>query len=187
MPPTSAAPPAHPDDRLMQRLRDGDASAFRVLYERYFKLSVGIARRYVRDTVAAEDIAQECFLALWKNREHYRSEQGSARTWLCAITHNRAIDATRRAKARPQIAVTLDEAHQSAAEDDVPAETERRERSARMRAAIAALPRPQREVVSLSAYGLTHVEIAQRTGAPLGTVKGRSRLAMAKLRTDLAA
>jgi RNA polymerase sigma-70 factor (ECF subfamily) len=176
------------DQRLMDRLRQGDVDAYAILYRRYYALAVTIARRYVHDSVAAEDIAQECFLSLWTHRQRYRSEQGSARTWLAAITHNRAIDATRRARARPQVAASLDDAADPPADEDVAAEIERRDRSRRTRAAVAALPAPQREVVGLAAYaGLTHVEIAQRTGAPLGTVKGRSRLAVAKLRADLAA
>jgi RNA polymerase sigma-70 factor, ECF subfamily len=190
--PSPTAAPAHPDpvsdERLMRRLRDGDVDAFATLYERYYRLIVSVARRYVHDAAAAEDIAQDCFLSLWKHRRGYRSELGSPRTWLMAVTHNRAIDATRRAKTRPQIAGDLDDARSLAAADDVAADVERRESSRRTRAAIDALPRPQREVLSLSAYGgLSHSEIARLTGSPLGTVKGRSRLGMAKLRAGLAA
>lgn len=185
-------PPAPPRDLLDvsqdRRFHRRDADGFDQLYQRHYRAAVSIARRYVRDPLAAEDIAQESFLALWKNRHLYRREQGSVRTWLMAITHNRAIDATRRARARPQIDATLDDWHPSSAPDDVAAEIERGEERRVLRQAIAALPASQREVIGLSAYaGLTQVEIARRTGAPLGTVKSRSRLAMAQLRSELAA
>ncbi len=176
-----------PDDRLMRRLRLGDADAFALLYRRYYGIALAVARRYVHDDVAAEDVAQECFLSLWRNRSLYRSEHGSARTWLLSITHNRAIDATRRAKVRPRATAGLEEADRTAARDDVAAEAENRDCLRRTRAAIAGLPPAQREVIGLSCYvGLTHEQIAARTGTPLGTVKGRSRLAMVKLRGELA-
>ena len=167
----------------MRRVQRGDADAFALLYRRYYRLALAVARRYVRDEVAAEDIAQECFLSLWRHRALYRQQGGSARTWLVSIAHNRAVDATRRARVRPQASAGLEEADRRAARDDVAREVEQRDFLRRTRAAVAALPPAQREVVGLGWYGgLTHEEIAVRTGAPLGTVKGRSRLAMTKLR-----
>lgn len=171
----------------MRRVQHGDADAFAALYRRHYRVAVSVARRYVRDEVAAEDIAQECFLSLWRNRAMYRHEHGSARTWLLSITHNRAIDATRRARVRPQASAGLDEADWLESGDNVAREAENRDVLRRAHQAIAELPPAQREVIGLSCYaGLTHEEIAAHTGAPLGTVKGRSRLAMIKLRTQVA-
>lgn len=151
-------------------------------------MAVSVARRYVSDPLSAEDIAQESFAALWTHRGRYRHEKGGIRTWLMSITHHRAIDAVRRARARPQITATLEDAHAAAAPGEVSVDAERRDSRRRMLEAVARLPPLQREVIGLSGYaGLTHSQIAHHTGAPLGTVKSRTRLAMAKLRTDLVA
>lgn len=182
-------PGSRQHDLLGARLVSGDVAAFDEIFKLHYRAAVAVARRYVRDRLAAEDIAQESFLALWRNRCSYRQERGSVRTWLITITHHRAIDATRRARARPQnAAVPLEDAHSGGATDAIADEAERRELRRVVRAAIASLPFDQRQVLGLSAYGgLTQREIALRTGAPLGTVKGRSRLAISKLRHELAA
>jgi RNA polymerase sigma-70 factor (ECF subfamily) len=175
------------DEHVARRLVRDDDEAFSVLYERYFRAAVSYASRYVRDPVSPEDIAQESFGDLWKHRHRYRQERGSIRAWLMILTRNRAIDATRRASSRLKVTVALEDAHGSAASDDVFAQTEHRDHRRRTLAAIAALPATQREVMSLHAYGdLSYSQIANRTGAPLGTVKSRSRLAMVAMRRDLA-
>jgi RNA polymerase sigma-70 factor (ECF subfamily) len=181
-------PPATSDDRLMRLLQRGDAQAFGAFYERHSGAVVAVARRYVRDPQLAEEVAQETFLSVWRYRARYQRRYGSPRTWLMSIAHNRAIDATRRARARPQATATLDDFPHAPAREDVAREAERRDGARRVRRAVAALPRAQREVIALGFYGeLTQEEIAGRTGAPLGTVKGRSRLAMAKLRGQVSA
>ncbi|GAC1436646.1 MAG: sigma-70 family RNA polymerase sigma factor [Solirubrobacteraceae bacterium] len=177
-----------PSDLLTSRFVRGDVEAFEEIYRLHYSHSVSVARRYVRDAATAEDIAQESFIGLWRHRRSYQREQGSVRGWLTAITHHRAIDATRRARVRPQFGGTLDELSDRGTSEDVAHEIERRDGRRRVLGAIAALPAPQREVIGLSTYAeLTHAEIARRTGTALGTVKGRSRLAMDKLRVEFAA
>jgi RNA polymerase sigma-70 factor (ECF subfamily) len=175
------------DDRIAELIARGDEDAFRVLYERYFRIATAVAGRYVRDPLSPEDVAQESFADLWKHRQRYRRERGSIRALLMTITRNRAIDASRGARSACAATVALEAADGATAADDVPAQSERRESRRRTIAAIAALPAPQREVIRLRTFGgLSHSEIARRTGAPLGTVKSRSRLAMVTMHRDLA-
>lgn len=175
------------DERIASLIAHDSESAFGVLYERHFATAVSVASRYTHAPASPEDIAQEAFAALWKSRHRYNHERGSIRTWLITITRNRAIDAVRHELSRPRATVSLEDARDAAASDDVVSETERRDQSHRTVAAIAALPALQREVICLHTYSeLSHSEIARRTGAPLGTVKSRSRLAMVTMRRTLA-
>jgi RNA polymerase sigma-70 factor, ECF subfamily len=175
------------DERIASLIVRDSEAAFDILYERHFRTAVSVASRYIRDPLSPEDVAQEAFAALWKSRHRYSHELGSIRTWVMAITRNRAIDAIRHERSRPRATVRLEDAGGAAASDDVAAETEECDQRRRTAAAIAALPELQREVVSLHTYSdLSHSEIARHIGAPLGTVKSRSRLAMVTLRGVLA-
>jgi RNA polymerase sigma-70 factor (ECF subfamily) len=175
------------DEKIASLIVGGSEEAFGVLYERHFRTAVSVASRYVHEPLGPEDVAQEAFAALWKSRQRYRHEHGSIRAWLLAITRNRAIDAVRRERSRPKATVRLEDAHGAAATDDVVAETLAWDQRQRTVAAIAALPALQREVMTLRTYReLSHSEIALRIGAPLGTVKSRSRLAMVTMRGTLA-
>jgi RNA polymerase sigma-70 factor (ECF subfamily) len=175
------------DERIASLIAHDSEAAFGVLYERHFATAVSVASRYIHAPASPEDVAQEAFAALWKSRHGYDHKRGSIRTWLITITRNRAIDALRHELSRPKATVSLEGARDAAAADDVVTETEQRDQSRRAGAAIAALPALQREVMRLHTYsGLSHSEIARRTGAPLGTVKSRSRLAMVTMRRTLA-
>lgn len=134
----------------------------------------------------AEEVAQDAFERVWREARSYRPERGAVRTWLLAIARNAAIDRFRRTGARAGRETPLDESVERA---DLDAEEllERAVRSERVRRALDELPPEQREVIALSFYGgYPQSAIAARLGLPLGTVKGRARLALAKLRTSLA-
>ncbi len=135
---------------------------------------------------AADEVLQDAFHAVWREAGSYRAERGSVRTWLLAIARNAAIDWRRTRGKRLEHERPLDEAAERS-DPEMDERLERSLRSARVREALATLPAEQREVVVLSFFGgFTQEEIARRTGAPLGTVKGRARLAMTKLRAALA-
>jgi RNA polymerase sigma-70 factor (ECF subfamily) len=173
------------DAALLERARIGDAAAFAAVYERHAAAALGLARRMVRVQSAAEDVVQESFLALWRT-DSYRPEKGSLRTFLLRIVHNRAIDALRRERgwdAREPIDERL--ADQLSASERTDSEIEQREAAKLVRAVVAGLPEPQRCAVELAYFGgLTHAEIAQGLGEPLGTVKSRIRLGLEKLRVE---
>jgi RNA polymerase sigma-70 factor (ECF subfamily) len=133
----------------------------------------------------AEEVLQDAFHAVWRRAGSYRPDRGSLRTWLLAIARNAAIDWRRTRGRRLERERPLDDAR-GTADPAVEARLERALRSEPVRAALAKLPAEQREVIVLGFYGgLTQAEIAQRVGAPLGTVKSRARLAFAKLRESL--
>jgi RNA polymerase sigma-70 factor, ECF subfamily len=187
-PPPAAAPLAGPpDEAVLAAVAAGQAEALGALYDRYGRLAFAVAYRVLDDPTAAEDAVQDAFLAVWRRAGSYRPERGSVRGWLLAVVRHAAIDRRRgrHARARQEDSVEL-EAERLPATDDPSATTLAALEAERVRAAVRALPPEQRRVVEL-AYdgGLTHVEIAARIGVPLGTVKGRMRLALAKLRLSL--
>ena len=178
---------ASEDRRLMSRVARGDADALGQLYDQYGRVVFGVLYRMLGSPESAEEVAQNAFHSVWRQAGGYRPERGSVRTWLLAIARNAAID-WRRSKGKRMARDTAIEGA-LALVDDV--QVEERViaglRAQRVRAAVAGLPREQREVLSLAFWsGLSQTEIASRTGAPLGTVKSRVRLGMARLREALA-
>lgn len=174
------------DRALLERIASGDAKALGDLYDRYGRPLFGMLYRMLPSPEAAEEVVQDVFHSVWREARSYRSERGTVRGWLLRIGRNAAIDWRRTKGRRLEREVALDDA--AARSDPVAEEAmERVLRSDRVGAALASLPSEQREVLVLAFYrGLTQAEIAARTGAPLGTVKGRARLAMARLRSELA-
>jgi RNA polymerase sigma-70 factor (ECF subfamily) len=174
------------DEDLISLVGSADARAFAVLYDRHSRAAYRLAYRMTGGRQAAEDLTQEAFLKVWRSADSYRSERGSVRTWILSIVHNRGIDRLRSAATRRR---TQDrakaEAGTSAARHEPSeafAEAWRGYSRERLREALGALPREQREAVTLAhLHGQTHTEIAQRLGLPLGTVKGRMRLGLKKL------
>jgi RNA polymerase sigma-70 factor (ECF subfamily) len=167
----------------MSRVAGGDADALGELYDQYGRLVFGVIYRMLGSPESAEEVAQNAFHSVWRQASAYRPERGSVRTWLLAIARNAAIDWRRSKGNRTERDTAIDETlmlvDDLRVEDRVIASL----RAERVRAAVASLPREQREVLSLAFWsGLSQTEIAQRTGAPLGTVKSRVRLAMARLR-----
>ncbi len=173
------------DAELCRRLREGDVGALELLYDRYAGTALGIAYRLVGDRQSAEDVLQESFLQVWRNAGRYDSRQASLKSWLLAIVHHRCIDALRRRAARPQAAWNADAVDYETGFDTWK-EVERRLTGASVRRALDQLSPEQREAIELGYFGgFSHAQIAERLGVPLGTVKGRLRLGLGRLRTLL--
>jgi len=171
----------------MQLVAGGDARAFEVVYERHCTAVFSLAYRICGARAGAEEIAQEAFLAIWRSGARYDRARGSVRTWLLGVVHNRAIDALRR--------TTVHQRHQSSDEraaerveapERTDVEAARRDEARAMRAVLDGLPQEQRRVIDLAYFGgFTHEQIAAMLEVPLGTVKGRMRLALEKMRANL--
>jgi RNA polymerase sigma-70 factor, ECF subfamily len=172
---------------LMERVVEGDQRAFRELYDRLSGMAFSLALRIVGDRGTAADVTQEAFLELWNGRDRYQRDKGAPRAWLLGIVRNRAIDAYRHSRSRggpprEQQWIT-EQPGPDRTEDQVVAGDQVRI----VRAALDKLSAEQRAVVDLAYFGgLTQAEIAARLGLPLGTVKGRVRLAMKHLQAGLA-
>lgn len=177
------------DNAIIRLIALNHHEALGVLYDRYGNLVFSIARNITMDQSLAAEITQEVFLRVWRRANTYRFGQSKVSTWLGSITRYRAIDELRRQNVRPKLheAVWADEAiPQEESGEDLDATTERAIEIQRVRAAIARLPEEQKKALALAFFnGLTHSEISELLGEPLGTVKTRIRLAMQKLRKEL--
>jgi RNA polymerase sigma-70 factor (ECF subfamily) len=175
------------DEELMQLVRRGIAPAFEVLYERHSSAAFSLAYRIVGTRNGAEDVSQEAFLSMWRTGARYDSARGSVRTWLLGIVHNRAIDFLRRTAVHAKRRASdegMEERFEAPERTD--AEAARRDDARTVRAAIHTLPVEQSKVIELAYFGgFTHTEIAEMLEAPVGTVKGRMRLGLQKLRDQL--
>lgn len=171
----------------MARMRDGELAAFEVIYDRHSGVAYSLAYRICGTRPAAEEVVQEAFLALWRSGARYDRTRGSVRTWVLGIVHNRAIDALRRSLVHERRRATddgLEERLVSAERTET--EVVHRDQAREIRAALEALPEEQARVIELAYFGgFTHTEIAELLGAPVGTVKGRMRLGLEKLRNSL--
>lgn len=172
------------DDALMIALAARDLSALAALYDRYGRIAYALAYRILGEAEAAEDVVHDGFISAWRGATSYRPERGNARGWLLSIVHHRAVDVLRRKTTfRP---APLEAAESRPAEDDTAEEATRNVDHASVRAALAALPDVQRRTIELAYFGgYTHVELAEIMGVPLGTVKGRVRIGLQKLRRAL--
>jgi RNA polymerase sigma-70 factor, ECF subfamily len=156
------------------------------LYDRYGRVVFGMAYAMLGSPEAAEEVAQDAFERMWRDARSYRPDRGSVRTWLFAIARNAAIDRYRRTAPRIAPERPLDEGAELA-DPAADALLERAVRAGHVRDALRALPAEQRTVIVLSFYGgYAQSEIAARLRVPLGTVKGRARLGLSKLRAALA-
>ena len=177
-----------PDDRLMGLVADLDAAAFEVLYDRHAGAVYGLCHRIVRSAALADDVYQEVFLSVWRSGGRYDRSLGSVRSWILSITHNRAIDQLRRSRRHDDRQVQDDAlAERMPGRDSTDAQALRRIEADDAGRALGCLPDEQRAVIELSFYsGYSHTEIADKLHVPLGTVKGRMRLALEKLQGELA-
>ena len=175
------------DEELMPLVQRGDPRAFELLYDRHGGAAFSLAYRMVGNRVTAEDITQEAFLSIWRSRQRYESARGSVRTWVLGIVHHRTIDALRRNLVhdrRRTDAEGVEEREQAPELTDV--EAVRRDEARTVRTALDALPEEQTRVIRLAYFGgFTHTEIADMLEMPVGTVKGRMRLGLDKMRRAL--
>ncbi len=171
----------------MELVATGDAHAFETIYERHCTAVFSLAYRICGVRAAAEEIAQEAFLAIWRSGARYDRTRGSVRTWLLGIVHNRAIDTLRRTTVHErQRAGDEHAAEWLEAAERTDVEVARRETARSVKAVIDQLPGEQRRVIELAYFGgFTHEQIAEMLDAPLGTVKGRMRLALEKMRQSM--
>jgi RNA polymerase sigma-70 factor (ECF subfamily) len=176
------------DEEVMQLVADGNPRAFELIYDRHGGAAFSLAYRMVGSRVTAEDTTQEAFLSIWRSRLRYDRSRGSVRTWVLGIVHNRAVDALRRGSVHDRARETMDgveERFEASERTDV--EAARREEAAGVRRALDTLPDDQRRTIELAYFGgFSHSEIAELLGEPIGTVKGRMRLGLDKLRRRLA-
>jgi RNA polymerase sigma-70 factor, ECF subfamily len=175
------------DEDVMQLVRRGDAQAFEVLYERHSGAAFSLAYRMMGTRVGAEDVTQDAFLSLWRSGARYDRARGSVRTWVLGIVHHRAIDALRRATVHDRRRAGdegIEERFEARERTD--AEAARREEAGTVRSALSSLPADQSQVIELAYFGgFTHTEIADMLDAPVGTVKGRMRLGLKKMKAQL--
>jgi RNA polymerase sigma-70 factor, ECF subfamily len=177
------------DEDLMTLVDGKDPHAFEVYYDRHGGAAYSLAHRIVGDPGMAEDVTQEAFLSMWRSNARYDPARGSVRSWALGIVRNRAIDALRRSSRPAPKLDSDDEAllESQPAGERTDAEAIRRETAGRLREALGLLPRDQSQVIELAYFGgFSHSEIAQMLGAPLGTIKGRMRLGLEKIRATLA-
>jgi RNA polymerase sigma-70 factor (ECF subfamily) len=175
--------PDHRDDAaLIARLRAGDQSAMADLYDGYSGVVYGVALRVLANATAAEDVVQEVFLQLWRHPQVFDANRGRLAPWLAVIARNRAIDHLRRRPSEEDI----DELPISTG-IDLEGEAAQKLAVDKVRGALAQLPQEQRKTLEMAFFeGMTHTEIAGKTGEPLGTVKTRIRTGLLALRKAFA-
>jgi RNA polymerase sigma-70 factor, ECF subfamily len=175
------------DEEVMALVQEGSSRAFELVYDRHGGAAFSLAYRMVPNRVTAEDITQEAFLSIWRSRERYEPTRGSVRTWMLGIVHNRAIDALRRNVVhdrRRASAEGIEEREEAPGRTDV--EVARLQEARNVRDAMKQLPDEQSRVLELAYFGgFSHSQIADMLEMPIGTVKGRMRLGLEKLRRGL--
>jgi RNA polymerase sigma-70 factor, ECF subfamily len=175
------------DEDLMQLVRKGDNAAFEVVYDRHSTAAYSLAYRMVGSRNSAEDVVQEAFLSLWRSGARYDRARGSVRTWVLGIVHNRAIDALRRSLVHDRRRASdegIEERFEARERTDV--EAARNDEARELHAALRTLPAEQSRVIELAYFGgFSHSEIAEMLETPIGTVKGRMRLGLEKMRGQL--
>ncbi len=171
------------DAALLERVLHGDQAAMAAIFDRYSSMVYSVALRVLHDPGEAEDVMQEIFIQVWKNPSAFISGKGSLGAWLLVVTRNRAIDGIRRRKPSDSVDDVV-----LVSSTNLASEAERNTLMAKVRQVITSLPPEQRRSLEMAYFdGMTHTEIAAKTGDPLGTVKTRIRLALSSLRKAMAA
>ena len=177
------------DEALLDAIAGGAAWAMESLYQRYSRILYSLAYRMIADHQVAEDLLQDAFIAVWKRSTSYSPQVGAARSWLISILHHRAIDYLRKVRRRSNILeAPLEEIEfeETFAFPDAWDEAWRNVQSSQVRAALLQIAPEQRLVIELAYFqGWTHMEIAEGTQAPLGTVKARMRLGLLHIKRIL--
>lgn len=179
---------ARNDEEMLAALAQRDLSALEELYDRYSKVAYSLAYRIVGDRGSAEDVVQEAFLSVWRQAGSYRRERGSPRTWLLSIVHHRSIDRLR-SSASSGSTIPYEDLPQDREDVSKPSIWQQAWNNTRgdiVRRALERLPSEQKKSIELAYFsGYTQSEIAELMGVPLGTVKGRMRIGLQKLRSML--
>lgn len=172
-------PPSSEDDAsLLALVQCGDQQAMASLFDRYSKVVYSVALRVLRDPASAEDVLQEIFMQIWRSPNGFIATRGSLGGWLAVVSRNRSIDALRRRRPTESVDELV-----LASPYNLADEAERNYMIGKAREVIHLLPAEQRKTLEMAFFdGLTHSEIAEMTGDPLGTVKTRIRSALLSLR-----
>jgi RNA polymerase sigma-70 factor, ECF subfamily len=169
---------ASPDMALVSAIRAGDQGAMAALYDRFSSVVYSVALRVLGDTGAAEDVLQDVFLQLWRNPGAFDASRGNLGAWLAVIARNRAIDARRKRKPESDIEDVV-----LSVTPDMASDADRSRVAEKVRGVLGTMSAPQRSALEMAYYeGLTHTEIAAKTGEPLGTIKTRIRAGLTALR-----
>lgn len=175
------------DEDLMPLVRRGKADAFEIVYERHSGAAFSLAYRMCGTRAAAEDVVQEAFLSMWRSGARYDRTRGSVRTWMLGIVHNRAIDLLRRSVSHDRRRASdegIEERFEASERTEI--EVARLDEAQEVRAALQTLPAEQCRVIELAYFGgFTQTEIATMLETPIGTIKGRMRLGLEKMRGQL--
>ena len=180
----SAQPdPSVRDAEIIARIYSGDEGAMALLYDRYSPVVYAVALRVLSDSSAAEDILQDVFMQLWRNPQAFNASRGSLPAWLAVIARNRSIDQLRKRRPEVEAAETV-----ISMDPDLENTAVRNQAIDKVRAVLGDMPEEQRTALQMAFFeGLTHVEIAGKTGQPLGTVKTRIRSGILAVRKAFAA
>jgi RNA polymerase sigma-70 factor (ECF subfamily) len=170
------------DEDLISFVEAGDTEAFASLYDRHSRAAFSLAYRMMGERQAAEDLAQDAFIKVWRGSGSYRGGKGSVRTWILSIVHNRGVDLLRSMATRGRMRDKFEASAPKSEPSEAFTETWRNSQRDQVRKALNTLPQEQLKILELAYFsGYTHVEIAELVGVPLGTVKGRMRLGLKKL------
>ena len=171
------------DEELISLVGQGDAEAFATLYDRHSRPAYSLAYRMMGEKQAAEDLVQDAFLKLWRSATSYRAERASVRTWLLSIVHNRGVDQLRSLASRRRTQEKIEASAPKNQPSEAFSESWRNSQRDQVREALKTLPKEQLKTLELAYFsGYTHVEIAELLDVPLGTVKGRMRLGLKKMK-----
>src|ERR671910_559086 len=171
------------DEDLISLVEAADAEAFATLYDRHSRAAFSLAYRMMGERQASEDLMQDAFLKVWRSAKSYRAERGSVRTWILSIVHNRGIDQIRSQASRCRTQDKIEASAPRSQPSEAFAETLRNSQRDQVREALDTLPPEQLKILELACFsGYTHVEISDLLRLPLGTVKGRMRLGLKKIR-----
>jgi RNA polymerase sigma-70 factor (ECF subfamily) len=178
-----ASPAVATDEELMGRVVAGDVRAFEAIYERHHRQAYSLARRITGAADGAEEATQDAFLTVWRGAFSYNPERGRLAPWLFRLVRNRSIDIRRSAMSRPTYQDLTGAAERLEARERTDQQVLRMQEKEGAQRLVAQLPPEQREVIDLAYFaGYSQLEIAEKVGVPLGTVKGRARLGLVKLR-----
>jgi RNA polymerase sigma-70 factor (ECF subfamily) len=171
------------DEELISFVGRSDAEAFAVLYDRHSRPAFSLAYRMMGEKQAAEDLVQDAFLKIWRSATSYRAERASVRTWILSIVHNRGIDQIRSTTSRRRMQEKVEASAPTSQPSEAFAQSWANSQREQVREALKSLPEEQLKVLDLAYFsGYTHVEVAELLDVPLGTVKGRMRLGLKKMK-----